>query len=575
MQERSIRIGKQIVRALVASAQFVRSFFHDKPYARLALVFGFFFLLLFLLYFPSSTVSAADDHFFHFRFAEQLRLHGFLETFATQKALYFTKMAQGGTYYPYYNFLFYLAIIPFTYFDFLYLGIKLYAVIAASLVFTGMYAALRAYRVPYAFLWVAGLFALTSPDVIWRMLLSRPYVLAPMILLALLIALNKRRYFYAAAISFLYVYWYDATFFFPAGIALAYLFVEGLYVNRLEWRGILAPLAGIGLAVASFYLFAPGFLIFVHDIVFGAVSAVYAHTPLPEGAELYPIDLFEYARANALLFAALVTGLVAEGYAYIAWRRGGRTPDEEYSKAAAMRGALLFIIFGCLAGAAVVTGRFKDYIYPMLGVYLVFAARELFRHIRVEAAAGRMLKGALGIALAYLFIGNVIAVNSFLAANAAPVELFAGVGGWLAAHTPPGTIVFNADWGWFPQLYYYAPDDDYVIGLDPKFLYAYSPDLFWLWGNISRYGIACTAEDCTAALTLRTEALKKTATADSWYEAQGDAVARALVNDFNTRYVVSSYQYSNLNDVLDHSSKFKKVYGGDRTYYVYEVERQS
>ena len=45
-----------------------------------------------------------------------------------------------------------------------------------------------------------------------------------------------------------------------------------------------------------------------------------------------------------------------------------------------------------------------------------------------------------------------------------------GASAWLADHTPAGSLVFNADWVEFPELFYYDQRNVYVTGLDPRYL---------------------------------------------------------------------------------------------------------
>jgi hypothetical protein len=330
-------------------------------------------------------------------------------------------------------------------------------------------------------------------------------------------------------------------------------------------------MAGTLLAVASVYALAPGFLLFMRDIVFGAVMTVGGHVPLPEGTELYPIDIFVYIRTNTLLFVALILGLFADCYFYLIARKEKGTFAQD--RLLPVRATLLFVVFGLLAGATLITGRFKDYLFPFLGIYVILAISDLASRIHFEdRVLMRCVKAALVVALVYLGASSALALDTFIASNAAPVETFQGVGGWLAEHTISGDVVFDVDWGWFPQLYYYSPNDNYVIGLEPRFLYTYSPRLFWLWTNITKNGIVCDTQDCSVITTARDKALKDSKTSAAWYADEGEQIAHALKSDFKSSIIVSSYQYTTLNAVLDHSDEFEKVYGGTRAYYIYRVK---
>jgi len=67
---------------------------------------------------------------------------------------------------------------------------------------------------------------------------------------------------------------------------------------------------------------------------------------------------------------------------------------------------------------------------------------------------------------------------------------------WLNKNTPQGSIVFNANWGDFPQLFFYNHHNCYIIGMDPTFMYAADPQKYWLWRHISEEGIICSLPEC-------------------------------------------------------------------------------
>ncbi|MFN7973190.1 MAG: hypothetical protein U0166_12725 [Acidobacteriota bacterium] len=47
---------------------------------------------------------------------------------------------------------------------------------------------------------------------------------------------------------------------------------------------------------------------------------------------------------------------------------------------------------------------------------------------------------------------------------------FDGAAAWMRAHLPSGTLVVNFDWDDFPELFYSAPEERYLVGLDPTFM---------------------------------------------------------------------------------------------------------
>src|SRR5262249_2665882 len=63
--------------------------------------------------------------------------------------------------------------------------------------------------------------------------------------------------------------------------------------------------------------------------------------------------------------------------------------------------------------------------------------------------------------------------------NAFDPDRFRAVSAWVAVNSAPGEIVFNADWDRFGQLFLWNPQSYYIHGMDPIFLYAYDPSLYW------------------------------------------------------------------------------------------------
>ena len=191
------------------------------------------------MYFHVGTLAGGDDQFFHFRFAYEIKQNGFLESFHNFKSIFFSKMAQGDYYFLYYNFIFFLVIIPFTFIEPLFLGIKLYGVLSATLSFTLIYAYLKKLKINNAFWFILFGIASVGSGLLFRFFTSRPFVLAPAFLLFLLLALHKKRYFWVGALSFLYLFWHSSTFFFTICVTAVYAVFEAFYGKRVDYRNIL------------------------------------------------------------------------------------------------------------------------------------------------------------------------------------------------------------------------------------------------------------------------------------------------------------------------------------------------
>jgi hypothetical protein len=87
--------------------------------------------------------------------------------------------------------------------------------------------------------------------------------------------------------------------------------------------------------------------------------------------------------------------------------------------------------------------------------------------------------------------------------NAFDPERFHAVGAWLEENSAPGEIVFNADWDRFGYLVFWGPRNRYIHGMDPIFMYAYDPALYWKSHYLSMDAVTsftCGQMKCSAAL---------------------------------------------------------------------------
>jgi len=62
--------------------------------------------------------------------------------------------------------------------------------------------------------------------------------------------------------------------------------------------------------------------------------------------------------------------------------------------------------------------------------------------------------------------------------------LFAPCAEWIRDHVPAGETVFTTDWDEFPDLFFTAPEQRYLVGLDPTFMYVTSPQRWQSWRDI-------------------------------------------------------------------------------------------
>lgn len=553
-------------------------FLEKHQVVRTTLFFSFLFLVFFAIYFSVSTISTKDDHFFHIRFAETIRENGLLESFQNFKSIYFSKHAQGGEYYIYYNFLFYFVMVPFSLITPLFLGLKLYAVFAAALGFSILYYVLKKFLIPKSFLWTILSLSFIGNPLIYRFFLSRPYTLAPALLILLLYFLHSKKYIGVFFVSFIYLFWHGYTFYFPFIIVFAYYVFEKFYGEKGDYKNVLWSTAGVVGSIGFVYLLAPNFLLGIYETVFGIFKETILGKAviIPEGGELYPADFFGFAHDNPIFFSAFLISIFLYIYFYFAYKNkrnklGSNIAHEELRQNI-LTGTLFFISVGFFAGDILVSRRFQDFFVFFGIIFVVVSICECLKYVSINnETAKKALKGGGKLLAVYLFISSMLFLQASLASGASPFT-FKQVGEWINKNVPEGEVVYNVSWNWFPQLYYYAPKRNYVIGLEPRFLYEYNHELYWKWSHISSDGFVCLEEKCEEKEKDKKEALKNDETKKKWFKEEGDNIANVLMTDFKTHYVVISKEFPSLKDLMDNNSHFKQVLNDKDTLFIYKIE---
>jgi asparagine N-glycosylation enzyme membrane subunit Stt3 len=194
------------------------------------------------------------------------------------------------------------------------------------------------------------------------------------------------------------------------------------------------------------------------------------------GVEWYPYEAWDLFRLSVLAFVIFIAGLAAFEY-----RRRGRDLKPLFFLLVAL--VLLLMAFK--------SRRFIEYWPPFAVLFAAFTIsprlaefdRSWFKRTRERAIA------AIAAAIAAVVIGTTMMVTvgqarADMKAEPDPYE-YQGASQWIAANVPAGAMVFNTDWDDFPMLYYYNPNNPYIVGLDPTYLYDRDPELWKLYARIT------------------------------------------------------------------------------------------
>lgn len=566
----TVKLGKKCIEG-------IGYFLEDKFYIKVLLVFVFFVSVFSLVYMSLPTVSSGDDHFFHIRFAEAIRQNGFFESFQNFKSIYFSKHAQGNEYFIYYNFLFYLALVPFTYISPLFLGIKLYAIFAVSLASTIFYWCLKKFSVKYPFIWLMVVFSFLGTNLFFRFFLSRPYTLAPVLLLLLLYFLSKKEYIGTFLISLIYLFWHSATFYFTLLIITVYYIFERFYGERGNYRSILWGVFGTTTGLLIITLVSHGFFLYIINIIFGVYkdTIIGQSVSILEGNELYKADFFDFIKASPLFFSVYLLSIFVFIYQYVNSKIDktfiitGLTGFKR--EIVVLKGALFFLSSVFFVGMMLISRRFQDFFVFFGAMFVCLMLSEIKKNIEINnMVIKRAFHSGFFVVLCYLCISNLIFIHDAFASGVIAAK-FNKTGIWINKNINEGEVIYNVTWNWFPQLYYHSPKYNYVIGLEPRFLYEYSHELYWKWSHISGQGFVCITEVCEEETMLKKMALRNKETKKAWYTNEGYKVANVLVNDFKTHYVVTSKDFVTINELMDNNDRFEKVFNDNNFLFIYKV----
>lgn len=358
------------------------------------------------------------------------------------------------------EFLYHLAMMPFAQIGKEPIfGARLFAVLLSVAVMVTLFCVLRANRARWPAFFAAlplamgGLF-------IARLGMIRSHVLSMLLILIGVHFLLGRKWRSLFVLGFVYAWSYTVPF---VLLMTAVPFVLGRWLGRggLDWRSVAAAGAGstLGLAIHPYTpITLESILTYVQVFRLGLQGAATSGFEL--GNEIYPYPLPVFFNIYPLV---LITVPLLAAFAVVLRRR----------LAPGTVGAVLSSLFWF--GMTMASPRFAEYSVLLLTVALALLCRDAsasegdfpFRLLRDRRARLAILAGALG-ALACFHVYSMTFYVRYQT-KAAPPRFFRGASDWMARHLAPGETVINLFWDDFPELFYDAPRQYYLWGLDPTY----------------------------------------------------------------------------------------------------------
>jgi len=335
-------------------------------------------------------------------------------------------------------------------------------------------------RTPWRWLWLAP-FVLLPFQFFTRHAFIRAITPSLVLMLLILLLMFRRRYVWTAFAVAVYVHLY------MGGVIFGPLIV-GLYVaamlmappkdGRNPWRLAVWAVAGWTIGIAT-HPYRDGMWEFLRMQVFGTGLS----PDIEVGKEWKPYnDLWWFAQMSGVSLGVWAAAVLAR------LRLGKPANSEEL--------ALVLMNFAFLV-LTLKSRRFIEY-WPM---FCLLSAAYLAVPVIGQLAEGLQRRAGSRVSDWFAKLGPIVVVVGVIGVVVfSPIwreirrtsrceydlPAIRAAMDFLQEHSQPGEVVFTDDWDIFPVYFYYNSHNHYVVGLDPKFTHARSPDLWERYVKITR-----------------------------------------------------------------------------------------
>jgi hypothetical protein len=331
---------------------------------------------------------------------------------------------------------------------------------------------------------------------------------------------------------------------------------------------LLSVVGGTAAALLLGALFIPGFLPIVWnfwDSLYRIVVSfhVSSFVQIDEGMESYPTTLFDIFSQHAILIALLImfTG------SYVARIFEANRRRVSFGNPVQLTLMALSILF--LLGSFI-TKRNLDFFFVFSSLFLLLALSEFFETIKFNVK--RIHIFSLGVVIFVALASQLLAIMDMLAVSSDYASI-KGAAQWAKEHTEKGSVVFNPTMNFFPTFYFYNEGHNkMIVGIEPRDFYQTNSRKYWLWYNLSAYGVICGEQKCARETALRDAMLQSYK--DQWYKENGERVRDLLLNEFSTNLILVRPDFIALQPLLQNSPSFEEVYATPitKTYTLYRIK---
>ncbi len=483
----------------------------------------FVFAAMFAIYFPlqQSKAFADPDSFYHLKMAELIMTRGPIRDFPWMP---YTTLARS---FADHHFLYHVALIPFIKLMGPLAGMKLATATMSAFALAALAWALRRLEIRFAVA-AAIICGLMNP-LVFRIGLSKASA-AGVALLIIGTALAIRRQSWAlGVVSFLYVWTHGG---WPALLGLGTLAIivvswpengDGFFVSLKKGLSPLAALWGGAVAGLVINPFFPQNLKFYWEQIV-QIAVVNYQNKIGVGTEWYPYPPGSLLAGLPLLAFGVVLCLIA--FPHIVSRA-----DAPHHRARLRIIIALSLAAGIFLMMTLRSRRHVEYFVPLAAAACAAWLSEI-RIADLGTKARRHLVALCLVACAAasmlgVYAGRGIAKAKNDLAGGYAFTLYQKATAYLKTHTAPGEVVVHTDWDDMPPLFYWDDQNEYIMGLDPTFMYRANPDRYWRYVNFT---------------------LGKT----------GDPAA--VMDELKARYVISDLAHGDFDKMIEKNRRFERVY---------------
>jgi hypothetical protein len=434
------------------------------------------------------------------------------------------------------HLLYHLLLVPFIAFLPTILGIKIAAVLFASLAVTLFYWLLTKLKIKFPFFWTF-ILLFSSSFFLFRLNLPRAQSLSLIFIFLGIYALLKKKYFLLLLTTFFYSWLFDG-FILLGLITFIYAAVDILFnLKRKEIktlknllrasRPLVIFAAGLGISILA----NPYFPNNIHHLYFHLckVGLLNPFSNLPVGGE-WSYSSFSYLIQASPLILILFIASLSYLNAKIIVHKTKNINKEIYFFAAI---SIAFLIL------TILIKKLIEYSAPLI-ILLTAAAFDHFWKQNQNYLTKKLwpVKKNLSIAISTIAVIILISLGGYNFCHALKDITnyskthyfgFKEAADWLAKNTAPNSVIFHVDWGDFAPLFFYNSNNYYINGLDPNFMLEYDKNLFEKWNKIFH--------------------------GKNLAEMHG-----TIKNDFGSDYIFITEKFKETKKYVDSNPMFKKVF---------------